>query len=75
MTTDNLYTTSIAHRSIARAALHLGIEGIETKALEALGGVLVDYLDRVCLISSPCFALLRVVFHDGVAVIASFCLQ
>ncbi|KAL3778561.1 hypothetical protein HJC23_011657 [Cyclotella cryptica] len=47
MTTDNLYTTSLAHRSIARAALHLGIEGMETKALEALGGVLVDYLERI----------------------------
>ena len=47
MTTDNLYTTSLVHRSIARAALHLGIEGMETKALEALGGVLVDYLERV----------------------------
>jgi hypothetical protein len=47
MTTDSLYTTSLAHRSVARAALHLGIEGMETKALEALGGVLVDYVERV----------------------------
>jgi hypothetical protein len=49
MTTDSLYTTSLAHRSIARAALHLGIEGMETKAMEALGGALVDYLERVRL--------------------------
>jgi hypothetical protein len=47
MATDNTYTHSLAHRSIARAALHLGIEGMETRALEALGGVLVEYLERV----------------------------
>ena len=47
MTTDNEYTTSLAHRSVARAALHLGIEGMETVALETLGAVLMDYMERV----------------------------
>lgn len=44
---DNAYITEIARRSIARAALHLGVEGMEGIALDTLGSVLLGYLEMV----------------------------
>ncbi len=44
---DNAYITEIARRSVARAALHLGIEGMEGMALDTLGSVLLGYLEMV----------------------------
>lgn len=73
MTTDNLYTTSLAHRSIARAALHLGIEGMETKALEALGGVLVDYLEKVRLFFVLYFVVVTICWIPLILIIVSYC--
>src|SRR6056300_407815 len=45
--TDTAYCTELARRSVARAALHLGIEGMETSALDVLGSVLLGYLHNI----------------------------
>lgn len=45
--TDTAYCTELARRSVARAALHLGIEGMETSALDVLGSILLGYLSNV----------------------------
>ena len=45
--TDRLYNAELARRSVARAALHLGIDRIEGQALDCLGDALLEYLDRV----------------------------
>lgn len=45
--TDSTYIHEVARRSVARAALHLGVTGMEGGALDVLGAVLVDYLERV----------------------------
>jgi uncharacterized membrane protein YgcG len=45
--TDAAYCTELSRRSVARAALHLGIEGMETSALDVLGSVLLGYLENV----------------------------
>eukprot|EP00986_Skeletonema_menzelii_P006756 scaffold2556_cov153-Skeletonema_menzelii.AAC.4 len=45
--TDAAYCTELSRRSIARAALHLGIEHMETSALDILGSVVLGYLQRV----------------------------
>ena len=52
--TDRLYNAELARRSVARAALHLGIDGMEGRALDCLGDALLDYLDRV---SAGCCAV------------------
>ena len=44
---DAAYCTEIARRSVARAALHLGIEGMEGEALDALGNILQGYMITV----------------------------
>jgi len=44
---DATYCTEIARRSAARAALHLGTEGMEGEALDVLGSVLLGYMDQV----------------------------
>lgn len=41
------YCTEIARRSVARAALHLGIQGMEGEALDVLGSVLLGYMEMV----------------------------
>lgn len=50
---DSAYCTEIARRSVARAALHLGMEGMEGSAMDALGSVLIGYMDQVSIVS--CF--------------------
>ena len=45
--TDRLYNAELARRSVARAALHLGIDSMEGQALDCLGDALLDYLNRV----------------------------
>ncbi len=44
---DMSYCTEIARRSVARAALHLGIQGMEGEALDVLGSVLLGYMEMV----------------------------
>ena len=44
---DNSYCTEIARRAVARAALHLGLEGMEGEALDVLGNVLLGYMEMV----------------------------
>lgn len=44
---DAAYCTEIARRSVARAALHLGMEGMEGEALDVLGSVLLGYMETV----------------------------
>lgn len=44
---DASYCTEIARRSVARAALHLGLEGMDGEALDVLGSVLLGYMDEV----------------------------
>lgn len=46
---DAAYCAEVARRSAARAALHLGIEGMEGEALDILGSVLLGYMDTVCI--------------------------
>lgn len=50
---DAAYCTEIARRSVARAALHLGTEGMETEALDVLGSVLLGYLEMVRMKNGP----------------------
>lgn len=44
---DASYCTEIARRSVARAALHLGMEGMEGEALDVLGSVMLGYMEMV----------------------------
>jgi len=44
---DSAYCTEVARRSVARAALHLGMEGMEGMALDALTSVYLGYMDMV----------------------------
>ena len=44
---DAAYCTEIARRSVARAALHLGMEGMEGEALDSLGSILLGYMEMV----------------------------
>lgn len=44
---DTAYCTEIARRSVARAALHLGMEGMEGEALDSLGSILLGYMEMV----------------------------
>ena len=44
---DTAYCTEIARRSVARAALHLGMEGMEGEALDSLGSILMGYMEMV----------------------------
>ena len=48
---DASYCTEIARRSVARAALHLGLEGMDGEALDVLGSLLLGYMDEVRFIS------------------------
>jgi len=43
---DDAYCFLLARRAAARAALHLGIEDVSLEALDALGEILVAYLER-----------------------------
>ena len=52
---DASYCTEIARRSVARAALHLGLEGMDGEALDVLGSVLLGYMDEVRLCFIPDF--------------------
>jgi hypothetical protein len=62
---DASYCTEIARRSVARAALHLGMEGMEGEALDVLGSVLLGYMEMVR------FMLSRFGGHWGL--LAMFC--
>ena len=44
---DAAYCAEVARRSAARAALHLGAEGMEGAALDVLGSALLGYMDQV----------------------------
>ncbi|KAL7552267.1 hypothetical protein ACHAWF_015499 [Thalassiosira exigua] len=44
---DAAYCAEVARRSAARAALHLGLEGMEGAALDTLGSVLLGYMEQV----------------------------
>jgi hypothetical protein len=44
---DEVFCHLIARRAVARAALHLGVDGMSEEALESLSGVLIAYLERV----------------------------
>lgn len=44
---DAAFCSEVARRSVARAALHLGIEGMDGEALDALGSVLLGYMESV----------------------------
>ena len=44
---DEVYCHLMARRSVATAALRLGLERMSEEALDALAGVLLSYLDRV----------------------------
>ena len=45
--TDRLYNAELSRRAVARAALHLGIDRVEGRALDCLCDALLEYLDRV----------------------------
>jgi hypothetical protein len=44
---DPIYCFEIARRSVGRAALHLGIEGMTEEALDVMADVLLEYLGRL----------------------------
>ena len=44
---DNIYCLELAQRSVARAALHLGITSMTQDTLQVLGDVLCQYLERL----------------------------
>jgi hypothetical protein len=44
---DDVYSHEVARRSVARAALHLGLDSMSEEALDVLGDVLLTYLQRV----------------------------
>lgn len=45
--TDSGYSLEIARRSVARAALNLGIDSMSGDALDGMGDVLVSFIERV----------------------------
>ena len=59
---DASYCTEIARRSVARAALHLGLEGMDGEALDVLGSVLLGYMDEVRYVILVCCALSLIFF-------------
>mgnify|MGYP005848693895 CR=1 FL=1 len=46
-TRDHVYCLELAKRSVARAALHLGITGMTNATLDVLGDILCEYLQRL----------------------------
>jgi hypothetical protein len=44
---EQVFSHELARRSVARAALHLGIDGLSEEALNVLADVLLEYLSRV----------------------------
>jgi hypothetical protein len=48
-TEDDVYSYEVARRSVARAALHLGLDSMSEEALDVLGDVLLAYLQRVSM--------------------------
>jgi hypothetical protein len=44
---DPIYCFEIARRSVGRAALHLGIEGMTEEALDVMADVLLEYLGKL----------------------------
>jgi len=58
---DSSYCTEIARRSVARAALHLGLDGMEGEALDCMGSILLGYMEMVRI------------FYPGVYCIAICC--
>lgn len=48
LTLDELYTQQLTQRSIARAALHLGIQDMNVETFTVLQDALTQYLERVC---------------------------
>ena len=44
---DNIYCLELAQRSVARAALHLGIPSMTQETLAVLGDVLCQYMERL----------------------------
>jgi hypothetical protein len=60
---DNVYSHQVARRSVARAALHLGLDSMSEEALDVLGDVLLTYLQRVSLLLvSQLFSLCMYVY-------------
>jgi hypothetical protein len=47
-TLDELYTKQLTQRSVARAALHLGIQDMNVDTFTVLQDALTQYLERVC---------------------------
>lgn len=47
-TLDELYTKQLTQRSVARAALHLGIQDMNVDTFTVLQDALMQYLERVC---------------------------
>lgn len=47
MDSEELYCHEISRRSVARAALHLGIDGMSQDSLDVLADVLQHYLERI----------------------------
>lgn len=45
--TDTGYTIEIAKRSVARAALHLGIDSMSGDTLDLFGDALICFIERV----------------------------
>jgi len=45
--TDTGYSHELARRSVARAALHLGLDYLSGDALDVMGDVLITFLERV----------------------------
>ena len=50
---DTSYCTEIARRSVARAALHLGLDGMEGEALDCMGSILLGYMEMVRILVYP----------------------
>jgi hypothetical protein len=44
---EDVFNHEVAKRSVARAALHLGVERMSQEALDVLGDVLLEYLKKV----------------------------
>ncbi|GAX19842.1 hypothetical protein FisN_11Lh286 [Fistulifera solaris] len=44
---DDIYCALIARRAVARAALHLGIADMTAEALDVLGDILLEFLNRL----------------------------
>ena len=44
---DDVFNHEVAKRSVARAALHLGVDSMSEEALDVMGDVLLTYIQRV----------------------------